>query len=71
MFSGKTLQQIPLTGVLLAGGKNSRMGGREKAFLPIDGSPLSEYEFSHIDNAMLSFHNVNTQNELNALSQRS
>ena len=40
------MQKIPLTGVLLAGGKNSRMGGREKAFLPIDGSPLVERTLS-------------------------
>ena len=32
---------------------------------------VSEYEFSHIDNAALSFHNVNTPSELNALPERS
>jgi molybdopterin-guanine dinucleotide biosynthesis protein A len=29
-----------VTGVLLAGGRSSRMGGREKALLDIDGSPM-------------------------------
>jgi len=31
-----------LTGVILAGGKSRRMGGRDKAFLELDGRPLIE-----------------------------
>jgi molybdopterin-guanine dinucleotide biosynthesis protein A len=31
-----------LTGLILAGGKSRRMGGRNKAFLELDGRPLIE-----------------------------
>jgi molybdopterin-guanine dinucleotide biosynthesis protein A len=31
-----------LTGIILAGGKSRRMGGRDKAFLELDGRPLIE-----------------------------
>jgi len=30
----------PLTGIVIAGGKGSRLGGRDKAFLEIDGEPI-------------------------------
>ena len=33
---------IPCSGVILAGGRNSRFGGREKAFLPVGGKLLFE-----------------------------
>ncbi len=33
---------IACTGVILAGGRNSRFGGREKAFLPVGGQLLFE-----------------------------
>jgi molybdenum cofactor guanylyltransferase len=31
-----------VTGVILAGGKNSRFDGRDKAFVPVDGVPMIE-----------------------------
>jgi molybdopterin-guanine dinucleotide biosynthesis protein A len=30
----------PLTGIVIAGGKGTRLGGRDKAFLEIDGEPI-------------------------------
>lgn len=33
-------RKLPLSGVILAGGKNRRMGGKHKALLPFDGIPL-------------------------------
>jgi molybdopterin-guanine dinucleotide biosynthesis protein A len=32
---------VPVTGVVLAGGRASRMGGRDKAFAAIDGEPIA------------------------------
>jgi molybdenum cofactor guanylyltransferase len=37
---GRLYNQI--TAVILAGGKNSRFGGRDKAFFPVDGIPMVE-----------------------------
>ena len=37
---GRLYNQI--TAVILAGGKNSRFGGRDKAFFPVDGVPMVE-----------------------------
>ena len=34
---------IPLPGVLLAGGKSRRMGGKEKCLLPLAGRPLLDH----------------------------
>ena len=30
----------PLTGIVIAGGKGTRLGGRDKAFLEVDGEPI-------------------------------
>lgn len=39
-----TASQIPeITGVILAGGRGSRMGGRDKGLIELDGRPLIEY----------------------------
>ncbi len=32
---------VPVTGVVLAGGRSSRMGGRDKAFAAVDGEPIA------------------------------
>jgi molybdopterin-guanine dinucleotide biosynthesis protein A len=37
-----------ITGVILAGGQNRRMGGRVKALLPIDGVPLLRRQLEEI-----------------------
>ena len=34
-------QRAPVTGVILAGGRASRMGGRDKAFAAVDGEPIA------------------------------
>jgi molybdenum cofactor guanylyltransferase len=37
-----------LTGIILAGGKSRRMGGRNKAFLELGGHPLIEIVIGHV-----------------------
>jgi molybdopterin-guanine dinucleotide biosynthesis protein A len=32
---------VPVTGVVLAGGRSTRMGGRDKAFAAVDGEPIA------------------------------
>lgn len=34
--------KFPCTGVILAGGMNTRFGGKDKAFIPVDGKPIIE-----------------------------
>ena len=34
--------KYPCTGVILAGGMNTRFSGRDKAFIPVDGKPIIE-----------------------------
>src|SRR5215475_5572011 len=33
--------RAPVTGVIVAGGRASRMGGRDKAFAAVDGEPIA------------------------------
>ena len=37
-----TAPSVPVAGVMLAGGRASRMGGRDKAFATIGGEPIAE-----------------------------
>lgn len=39
---------MKIAGVIIAGGKSSRMGGREKAFLPVGGKPLIQHVIARI-----------------------
>lgn len=38
--SGRPATMPALTGIIVAGGKGTRLGGRDKAFLEIDGEPI-------------------------------
>lgn len=39
----------PCTGVILAGGRNSRFGGREKALIPLAGKPMIDHIIAAFD----------------------
>jgi molybdopterin-guanine dinucleotide biosynthesis protein A len=38
---GGAESDVPVTGVVLAGGRSTRMGGRDKAFAAVDGEPIA------------------------------
>ena len=74
----------PVAGVVLAGGRASRMGGRDKAFAAVEWEPIavrdvlrrlrvdyvSEAEMRAVRGAARSLTNVNTPEELAAVGGR-
>ena len=45
---GKKLTAISISGAILAGGKNTRMGSINKAFLKLDNIPLIEKNYKAV-----------------------